>query len=313
MSLIAKSPPRPRIDLDALRLGNSLPSIAGAVVKLRRAGREWKGCCPFHQDRTPSFTIYSGGRRFLCFGCGASGDVFDFLMRLHGVGLRDAAAMLAGGDVPTIEVAPLPDIANDDANDRLEEVRSIWRNAVPAPGTLADTYLRSRGLDLPIPESIRFSSLRYGKSGAEHPVLVAAVAGPDDRLCGIQRTFLAPDGRGKADVPKPKLSLGKVRGGAIRLAPVAGKLIVTEGLEDGLTLQQELGLAVWVAAGSSMLPSMAFPPIVRSVAIGGDNDAAGRSAADKAARAFSARGLEARVFFPVGAKDFNDELRGVCA
>lgn len=312
MSVIAKSV-APRLDLAAMRLRHPLPAIAGGVVKLRRAGGEWKGCCPFHQDKTPSFTIYSGGRRFQCFGCGAEGDVFDFLMRLHGVGLREAAAMLSGGELPTIEVAPVVGPANDDGNDRLDEARAIWRNAVPASGTLADTYLRSRGLDLPIPESVRFSCLRYGSRGPEYPVLVAAVAGPDDKLCGIQRTYLAADGLGKADVPKPKLSLGKVRGGAIRLAPVARSLIVTEGLEDGLTLQQELGLAVWVAAGSSMLPGMQFPVLVGKVAIGGDNDDAGRAAADKAARSFSARGLEARVFFPVGAKDFNDELRGVRA
>jgi DNA primase len=113
---------------------------------------------------------------------------------------------------------------------------------------------------------------------------------------------------GKAAVPKAKLSLGRVSGGAIRLAPCAASLVVCEGLEDGLTLQQELGRAVWVAAGASMLPSMAFPPNVRSVAIGGDNDEAGRMSARKAADSFARRGIESRVFFPVDAKDFNQEL-----
>lgn len=299
-----------RADLDfaALKRAHTITAVAAAHLKLERAGKDLKACCPFHADRSPSFTIFDRGKRFQCFGCGAQGDVLDFLQLLHGVGLRDAAAMLAGGELPTVDLVQLPD---NDTGDRLDEARAIWRAAVPAPGSLAETYLRSRGLDLPVPESVRFARLRYGSKGKEHPCLVAAVAGPDNRLCGIQRTYLAPDGLAKADVPKAKLSLGRVRCGAIRLAPAAGELVVAEGLEDGLTLQQELGRAVWVSAGSSMLPSMRFPAIVRRVSVGGDNDTAGRAAAENAARAFAERGLLARVFYPqADFKDFNDELRG---
>lgn len=296
-----------RLDTEAVRQAHPLPSIVGADVKLQRAGNEWKGCCPFHADGSPSFTIYAGGQRFQCFGCGASGDVLDFVQRRHGVGLREAARMLVGGDLPTIDFQPL---ATEPKEDRLEEARSIWRSAVAAAGTPAETYLRARGLDLLLPPTIRFTRLRYGKRGPERPCLVAAVAGPDNRLCGIQRTYLNDAGTGKAAVPEAKLSLGRVSGGAIRLAPAAGEMVVCEGLEDGLTLQQDLGRAVWVAAGASMLPAMRFPESVRRVAIGGDNDEAGRAAAGKASRAFADRGLQVRTFFPVDGKDFNAELMG---
>lgn len=301
-----RGPERPRLDLDAIRRDNPLPHIAGAAVKLSRAGNEWKACCPFHSEKSPSFTIFAGGLRYHCFGCGMSGDVLDFVGRLHGVGLRDAAAMLSGGELPTVDVAPLP--AND-AGDRLEEALAIWRAALPVEGTLAAVYLRWRGLTLEPPLSLRYAELPYGRRGPALPCLVCCVSSPEGPLSGIQRIFLAPDGRGKADVPKPKLSLGKVSGGAIRLGPLdGGELIVCEGPEDGLTLQQELGRPVWVAAGASMLPAMRFPESVRSVVIGGDADDAGRASADKAARAFAERGLSVRVFFPVGAKDFNAEL-----
>ncbi len=297
------------IDLEAIRDANPLPSVVGGVIKIHKAGREWKACCPFHSDRSPSFTIYSGGRRFMCFGCGAEGDVFDFVSRLHNIGLRDAAVMLGKGDVVTIDIAPLPPAG--DASDRVDEARSIWRNAVPARGTLAETYLRSRGITLPVPPTIRFAGLSYGARGREHPCLIAAVSDPDGKLCGIQRTYLAKDGRGKADVPKAKLSLGRVRCGAIRLAPVSRKMVVTEGLEDGLSLQEALGLSVWVACGASMLPSLRLPDFVRDVAIGGDNDSAGRAAAEKAANAFAERGHGVRVFYPTEPhKDFNEELVG---
>lgn len=236
--------------------------------------------------------------------CGG-GDVFDFLARLHDVGLRDAAEMLTGGTAPTVYVPPLP---VDHGPDRTEEARAIWAASSPAAGTAAEAYLRSRALTLPIPESVRFASLPYGSRGKEHPVLIAAVTSANDEVIGIQRTYLRADGLGKLDVEKPKLSLGRVSGGAIRLAEWPAKLIVCEGLEDGLSLQQVLGQAVWVAAGASMMPSMGFPAGVRSVMIGGDNDDAGRAAARKAAESFALRGLEAGMFFPLHAKDYNAEL-----
>lgn len=305
MPFMADAPRREPLDLDEIRANHTLPSIVGASVKLIRAGNEYKACCPFHADKSPSFTIFSGGQRFHCFGCGANGDVLDYLMRLHGVGLRDAAAMLTGGNLPSVQIAPAP---ADDGADRIAEAKAIWRAAQPVSGTLAERYLRTRSLHLDIPESIRFARLRYGTKGPEHPVLVAAVASADNRLIGVQRTYLNATGTGKAAVPKPKLSLGRVSGGAIRLAPCAASLIVCEGVEDGLSLAQVLGRAVWVSAGASMLPSMIFPPGVRSVAIGGDNDEAGRLAARKAAEAFEHRGISTRAFFPLDAKDFNQEL-----
>ena len=69
-----------------------------------------------------------------------------------------------------------------------------------------------------------------------------------------------------------------------------------------------------LAAGATFLPHMQFPPEVRSVVIGADNDPAGVQAAHEAARAFAARGLSVRIIRPLdGFKDFNDELRGARA
>src|SRR6266851_2035200 len=70
-----------RLDADALRRHVSLVTIAGKYVALRRQGRDHVGLCPFHEEKHPSFTVYSkdGRQSFKCFGCGASGDVFDFI------------------------------------------------------------------------------------------------------------------------------------------------------------------------------------------------------------------------------------------
>ena len=105
------------LDIDAIRRAHPLPGIVGATLKLKRAGAEFNACCPFHPDKSPSFTIYANGQRWKCFGCGASGDVLDYIGRLHGVGLRDAADMLTGGQLPSVYVAPAPP-AND--GDRID-------------------------------------------------------------------------------------------------------------------------------------------------------------------------------------------------
>jgi DNA primase len=298
------------VDTAAIAAANPLPAIVGAVVKLQTAGSEWRGCCPFHNDRSPSLYIYKGGRQWYCFGCGAGGDVLDFVQRLHQVDFRRAASMLAAADMPAVQVEPIVGSSDDTKEQRIADARDIWRAAMPALGTPVETYLKSRGLDLRIPETIRYAPLAYGERGPVHPCLVAAIAGPDNRLCGIQRTYLAADGLGKADVAKPKLSLGRISGGAIRLAPAASDLMVCEGLEDGLTLQQQHGTAVWVAAGAGNMPKMAFPRVVGRVTVGGDADDAGRASAMAAVKAFHARGVLSRSVFPVGAKDFNAELMG---
>ncbi len=190
--------------------------------------------------------------------------------------------------------------------------RAIWKRAQNAAESPAEAYLAFRGISPPIPPAIRFQRLTYGDLG-QLPCLVAAIHNVAGDITGIQRIWLASDGRGKADVPTPKKSLGNVKGGAIRLGDLdgSGTVTVCEGPEDGLSLLEMLGGPVWVAAGATFLPAMQFPPEVRSVVIGADNDAAGIRQAAEAARNFAARGLQVRIIRPLeGFKDFNDELRG---
>jgi len=298
-------------DLDAIRQRHPLPGVVGASVKLKRKGNEWVACCPFHADRTPSFTIFAGGQRYHCFGCGSGGDVLDYVQQARGVGLREAVELLGEGVIVTVPVI-MPAVV--DEPDRSDEARAIWQAAAPIRGTLADTYLRTRGISIPLPDSLRFARLRYGTKGPLHPVLVALVESVGGEPCGIQRTYLNEAGTGKAAVAKAKLSLGKVKGGAIRLAPPAAELMVCEGLEDGLSLQQTFARAVWVAAGATMLPGMRFPFTVLSIVIGADADEAGEREARKAGEAFAAANLSARIIRPLeGWKDFNAELQGASA
>src|SRR3546814_13332004 len=85
----------------------------------------------------------------------------------------------------------------------------------------------------------------------------------------------------------PKLSLGQVRGCALRLGPIAPHIILCEGPEDGLTLRQKHPRAsVWVSLGTGAMPHIELPDVIRRVTIAGDNNAPGRLAAETASAAF---------------------------
>lgn len=288
----------------------SLASIVAGQVKLQRSGHEWKACCPFHSDRSPSFTIYADDRRFQCFGCGAQGDVLDFVQRSQGVGLLDAIRAIDGGELP-VQSRKENRFRPETSAQRAAEAMAIWQASAIADGTEAQAYLASRGLDGPVPPVLRFGRLRYGKRGPVHPVIVALVVDAGGQPQGIQRTYLAQGGRGKLAVEKPKLSLGRVKGGAIRLAPAHDQVIVCEGMEDALTLQRGAGLPAWAAAGAGMLPGLILPRDIRSVVIGADADLAGENSAQEACTRFVGEGRSVRIIRPAAPfKDFNAELCG---
>lgn len=89
--------------LDELRARTTLSALIGRSVKITRAGREWKACCPFHNEKTPSFTINDDKGFYHCFGCGAHGDAIRWLTDQQGLPFMDAVkelAAAAGMDVP---------------------------------------------------------------------------------------------------------------------------------------------------------------------------------------------------------------------
>ncbi len=69
--------------------------IIGECVDLKRSGTRYLGLCPFHGEKTPSFSVHSGQQFFHCFGCGESGDVFNFMMKYHGLDFPEAIKTLA--------------------------------------------------------------------------------------------------------------------------------------------------------------------------------------------------------------------------
>ncbi len=296
------------LDIEALRAAHPLPHVVGAVVKLTRRGSEYSACCPLHPDKSPSFTIFDGGKRFHCFGCGAGGDVLDFVGQLHGVGLVDAARMLSGGALPVVHVAALPAPVDDVA--KIASARSIWRNAGPAAGTAVETYLRARAISIALPDCVRFARLKHPDTGLFHPCAVFAVADADNAITGVQRVFMADDGKGKLQGVNAKLSLGKIGGGAIRLTPPAAMLALAEGPETALSFLELEGRATWATCGATNLSRVVLPAGVSDVIIAGDRGAAGDRANNEAARTYTERGRRVRILLPLMPHgDFNDELQ----
>jgi DNA primase len=130
---------------ERIRARVDLAQLVGETVALKPAGRgQLKGLCPFHSERTPSFHVHVERGFFYCFGCGAKGDVFDYVMRTQGLEFRDALQLL--GERVGIEVRGAP-AGQGRRRDLLEihEAALAWFTG-QLPGSPAADYLRRRGL-----------------------------------------------------------------------------------------------------------------------------------------------------------------------
>ena len=276
----------------------------------RRTGRHWMAPCPTHEDRDPSLSIRDDDDGKILVHCHSGCDQSIVIGELRSRGLWYDAGQ--HGRRPTTKQPPTESSrpAQDDSNRTAAALR-LWRAAVPAPGTPVETYLRSRGIDLAVPSSVRFHPRLKHPSGGVWPGMVALVTrGPDGQALAIHRTFLTRDGAGKAPVPPQKMMLGPCRGGAVRLAIPSGKLMVGEGIETCLAAMQATGSSAWAALSTSGLCALHLPADIREVIVLADGDDPGEAAALDAARRWKREGRTVRVARPPLGMDFNDVLLG---
>lgn len=309
-------------DLDTLRATTPLSTVIGRKVKLRRAGTELVGLCPFHDENTPSFRVNDDKGLFHCFGCGAGGDVIKFHMLAEGMTFPDAVrSLLSDSDLPVTPPRDDAAIARRISAERaaaIEDARREWSSARSVRGTPAEIYLHSRGIIGPLPWPVRFARVplwrnrETGAVGRWTPALLLAAQNRDGKIVGVQHVFLTPDGR-KLPIRNPKQSLGSIRGAAVRLSPPARHVILVEGPEDGLSLSlREDRVPIWITLGTGMMPFVEFPPIVEHVTLAGDNNAPGRLAVARAEEHFRSLGLAVDSMYPPPRfEDWNDELLGV--
>lgn len=137
--------------LDELRARTVLSEVVGRRVNLVRKGREFTGLCPFHQEKTPSFWVNDEKGVYHCFGCGASGDSIEFVMRTEGLAFPDAVERLAGlAGLPVPETSPEERAAATRRNSVLEALEAATRwfqlQLQSEAGRAAVDYLKSRGV-----------------------------------------------------------------------------------------------------------------------------------------------------------------------
>jgi DNA primase len=172
--------------LDEIRARVDLVDLVGAVVPLKRAGERWKGLCPFHQEKTPSFTVHPKLGLFHCFGCHAGGDAFEFLRRHDRLEFPEAVRLLAeraGVPLPGREGA-----RDAGARDGLFELTEwaarrfeswLWDGA---DAERARAYLDGRGIAR---ETARAFRLGYAPEGWDHLLGTARKDGhPIEALLG---------------------------------------------------------------------------------------------------------------------------------
>ncbi|MYC02427.1 MAG: hypothetical protein F4X58_10955 [Chloroflexi bacterium] len=270
-----------RVDIAALKRRHPLGSVVEAAgVKLRGRGRVRQGLCPFHEETAGSFTVYADTQRFYCFGCGAGGDVLDFVQRTDGVDLPEAIRRLE-----TARLTPLP--AGTAGQTSAPQAMPSSRDPALLSAAMrcyqrqlglsqdAQAYLASRGIDA---EAVRRLGLGYASGRGLRDWLVQA--GFDDRR--ILDSGLSSDGRerfrgmivvpelvgdrvhwlaGRAvwprllprfqALPGPKPVLGLAR-----LPAFAPWIVVAEGLFDWLVLSA-WGLPAVAALGTQGMDRMA--------------------------------------------------------
>ena len=255
------------------------------------------------------------------FDGGQGGGPLNTLEQRTGLSGRDlfahAADMTGWTDTSPLrrEPARAPTSNRDPAN----EISFILSHAKPIKDSPAADFLVGRGLAMPDGADIKFhADLTHWETKTGFPALIAIVRDHAGTIVAIHRTYLHVDETSntvtKADVAKPRMMLGKVAGGAVRLAEIGadGVLGLCEGIETGLAVMTACpGLAVWATLSTTNLEQVHLPPEATRVIILADHDesGAGSRAAETAARRLRSEDRTVSIAMPPKeGEDFNDLL-----
>jgi putative DNA primase/helicase len=276
----------------------------------RKAGSGWVARCPAHDDREPSLSIRDASDGRVLIHCHAGCDQERVIAALRSRRLWEENGQRRFTRLTRLTPHDANDRPDRDETKRNEAALAIWQSTVPADGTPVETYLRSRGLNILPPSSLRFHAGSKHPTGGIWPAMVALITrGTDDAPLAVHRTFLGRDGAGKAPVEPQKMMLGPCRGGVVRLAEPGEVLMVGEGIETCLAAMQATGRAAWAALSTSGLRALDLPRDARDVIVLADGDEPGEAAARDCARRWKREGRRVRIARPPRGIDFNDLLK----
>ena len=161
--------------LDRVRAKNDIVDVVSKYVTLTRRGLNFWACCPFHNEKTPSFSVKQDGQFFKCFGCGESGNVFTFIMKMENVDFPTSVEILAknaGLELPT-------DTENEEMKKRKHERDRVYavlkattefyhKNLIENPNSEQAKYLKERGLSREMIEKFQIGASLNFDSLPEH-------------------------------------------------------------------------------------------------------------------------------------------------
>jgi hypothetical protein len=273
---------------DAIKRANPIAEVIGSAIPLKKAGREYKACCPFHDEKTPSFHVIPDKDFAHCFGCGWSGDVVDFTRDYNKVSLDEAVAMLKSGasfgDAP--EKAKALEQRNEAEQIRramaVKEAQAVWQGGVAVSPD--HPYLVRKGVE---PHMAK----QHSDGRLILPIL--------DATGEIQSVQLIADDGEKKFLPGAPTASGRAYIG-INM----GRTILCEGFATGASIYDAIPDQVCVAYSLNNMERLAR-----------ELHAEGRAivlACDQGTAAMRMRTLGAELDVPViepREKDFNDEAK----
>ncbi len=190
--------------LDELRSRISLVDLIGRRVALKRAGREWKGLCPFHREKTPSFHVVEDKGFYHCFGCGAHGDAIRWLEETEGLSFTEAVGELAArAGMPLPRPSPSADEeARASARARLFELleraaRQFARMLAAREGARARAYLERRGVARATVADFRLGYAPDGEAAARLIAELAQAGYREDELVAAGLVVRPEEGSGR--------------------------------------------------------------------------------------------------------------------
>ena len=286
--------------------------MTDAQTLTRALGGIWRGqagnapcpVCQIERRRDQQgLSLRMEGGRLLAF-CHKSGCTFRDIATAAGLPpgavMNDAAAQREANKIQAENIVR-----------RENQAKALWDDYTTAPidGTLAETYLRGRGITCALPGSLRFQPNGWHATGHHLPMMLARVDGAAG--FAVHRTYLRGDAKGKAAVAPAKAMLGQCAGGAVRLSGADGPLVVCEGIETGLSLLCGLlrtPATVWAALSTSGIRSLHLPPMPGRLTIAADGDQPGREAAFVLASRATALGWRVSLLPAPNGRDWNDVL-----
>jgi putative DNA primase/helicase len=263
-----------------------------ARLGLRRAGKGYAGTCPACSYANGlRVNTKAGTAVWWCASCGSGPDL--------------TAAVLG-------HTAPATPRAATASPNKGARALALWRDALPAAGSIAERYLARRALALPDGDALRYLPDAPHPSGTRAPCMIALAVDAGGQGRAVHRTYLAPGGAGKAALDPPRATLGPIGGAVVRLCRWRPglPLVIGEGIETALSAGVLTGAPAWAALSAGNMARVPLPDGCAEVWIAADHDAPGQRASWAAADAFQGQGRRVRVLTPdTAGADFNDILK----